>query len=60
MCICCSFRINAGIVYVYCSCVCLPVEIAVDVTMMMVLISPFPAAGRSDDRVSLLLWGVCV
>lgn len=60
MCICCSFLELMLALFMACSCVCLPVAIAVDVTMMMVLIPLFLAAGWSDDRVSLLLRGVCI
>lgn len=43
-----------------CRCMRLYVAIAVDVLMMMMVRPLFMAAGWSDDRVLLLLWGVCI
>lgn len=57
--ICCSFLVLLLALFMACSHMCLCVAIAVNVLMMM-LIPLFMAAGWSDDRMPLLLWGVCV
>lgn len=58
--VCCSFLELILLLFMAHSCMCLYVAVAVDVLVMMMLIPLFLAVGWSDDRVPLLLWGVCV